>query len=620
MPRRPLRLILILCALLLAAPAAQAATIHVSTSADDGSTAIPGSFRAALANAAHNDIIYFDALSSSITARGTFSVTRRVFIQGNGNTLGGYSGILLNLAASAAGSTITGLAIVSGTQGIIVGGDGCIIQNCRIGTDWRDSTGRGNMYGVSLYSSRNLIGGPSAGNVISGNSQAGIVVSGDNNSICGNVIGLNAAGTQALPNLTGISVSGNATLIGGATASYRNTIAGNVSGIGVSNSARKTVIVGNYIGLSKDGLTAITHAQYAISGGSDMRIGGLTADERNVCAGSGFRFDDSVGNTIVGNWIGVLANGSVAPSDPRSGIAMFNGCTHNWIGLENPALGNLITGGGIFLTGATTPSYSNAFFSNTICALGIGYEAITLNTANQNKAAPVITSALYSVASGTTSGAGDRIQVFRSDRPAGEAGGSLQLVGTTTAIGTSWTCALTGGLFTGPICAIATDGNNNSSEFSVNVMHSNPTHTPTITRTATITPTATVTPTATRTPTVTRTPTITLTATISPTSTISPTCTVTPTVTPTMDYHFGADPVRVFPNPAHTRMRFAFLPDPAAARKVAIYNLSGECVAVLDGQDQVPDWDCAAVASGIYLARLSSNGQIVKTVKIAIVH
>src|SRR4029077_5722926 len=94
-----------------------------------------------------------------------------------------------------------------------------------IGTDVTGNVALSNpLAGISISGSSNLIGGlaPGAQNVISGN-QTGIEIGGSifpgptNNTIQGNLIGLNALGTAALPNsLGGIRVSNSSNnIIGG---------------------------------------------------------------------------------------------------------------------------------------------------------------------------------------------------------------------------------------------------------------------------------------------------------------------------------------------------------------------------------------------------------------------
>ena len=133
-------------------------------------------------------------------------------------------------------------------------------------------------YGVLVYgSSANTIGeraegspGTGLGNVISGNSQAGIQIFNPgktgaiNNIVLGNLVGTNAAGTAGLGNGSdGIEIenaSGN--LIGGVSTADRNVISGN-AGNGVlivqfpNLSASNNHILGNVIGTNAAGTAAL---------------------------------------------------------------------------------------------------------------------------------------------------------------------------------------------------------------------------------------------------------------------------------------------------------------------------------------------------------------------------
>ncbi len=131
-----------------------------------------------------------------------------------------------------------------------------------------------------------------------------------------------------------------------------------------------------------------------------------------------------------------------------------------------------------------------------------------------------------------------------------------------------------------------------------------PTVTPSITRTCTVTPTNTNTPpdTPTSTPTYTITPTRTVTPTISPTST------VTPTLTP---YAPGKDEVITYPSPARGQdLWFYYYAEGPSKVRIEIYNVLGEKCKVLEDQATGAEycrthWDIRAVASGVYLYRLS---------------
>ncbi len=108
-------------------------------------------------------------------------------------------------------------------------------------------------YGSSTFYG-NFIGGtlPGEGNLISGNESSGIQLQKANETtVQGNIIGLNANQTAAIPNLKGITfASGQVNLIGGTSSGAGNVIAGNTNtGIALSHTITSlNTIQGNRIG------------------------------------------------------------------------------------------------------------------------------------------------------------------------------------------------------------------------------------------------------------------------------------------------------------------------------------------------------------------------------------
>src|SRR5262249_47374916 len=82
-----------------------------------------------------------------------------------------------------------------------------------LGSDGNTKVGNGGV-GVKLASNGNTIG---AGNVISGNSSSGVLITGSNNQITGSFIGTNHDGNAAVPNALGVEIKGS-----------NNTLTGNV--------------------------------------------------------------------------------------------------------------------------------------------------------------------------------------------------------------------------------------------------------------------------------------------------------------------------------------------------------------------------------------------------------
>ncbi len=128
-------------------------------------------------------------------------------IEINGSGAGFFA---MGLLVTAGGSTIRGLAVnrfvgANGFGIFLDGGVGNVIQGNYIGTDVTGTVDLGNSYdGVAMVnSSGNLIGGPlpSQRNVISGNNRYGVSIGNTGgNTVQGDFIGTNAAGTGALGN------------------------------------------------------------------------------------------------------------------------------------------------------------------------------------------------------------------------------------------------------------------------------------------------------------------------------------------------------------------------------------------------------------------------------------
>src|SRR5207237_8567167 len=129
------------------------------------------------------------------------------------------------------------------------------------GTEPAGSAAVANTWGVIVFGGAhdNTIGGSAAGarNVISGNTNDGLHLSDPattSNTVAGNYIGTNAAGTAALGNNVGVYLSNSThhNTIGGTAAGAGNVISGNrIDGIqlldpGTSNNT----VAGNFIGLN----------------------------------------------------------------------------------------------------------------------------------------------------------------------------------------------------------------------------------------------------------------------------------------------------------------------------------------------------------------------------------
>ena len=220
--------------------------------------------------------------------------------------------------------------------------------------------------GVEIGGTPSVAGAP-PGNVISGNLGSGIVVRGSSDPssvIQGNLIGTNAAGTDAVGNgEDGISLRHGArdVLVGNPTG---NVISGNVmAGVYIAD-AEGNQLRANHIGVNRSGTIAIpngTGVELA-SGARDTRIG-LETRLGNVISGNR---DEGVlihgagttANSLNGNLIGLRADGTAAVPNGK-GVVISGGAFENWIGDQftlDPAA-NTISGNrtdGVLITGAET--------------------------------------------------------------------------------------------------------------------------------------------------------------------------------------------------------------------------------------------------------------------------
>jgi hypothetical protein len=239
-----------------------------------------------------------------------------------------------------------------------------------IGTDASGSSAVANaLGGIGLFynSAGQVIGGTNtaARNVISGNGSAGIWLSGpgvSNNLVQGNFIGINAAGTAAIPNtFVGIYV------INGASSNVilDNVISGNYSeGLRLADAGTTAnLIQGNYIGTDVTGVNPLPNNFAGLtifSGAASNTIGGTFPAARNIISGNYYGFvagnSGTSGNVMQGNYIGLGPDGFTAVPN-FYGVLFSDGATNNFLGGTTAAARNVISGNngsGVFLTDAGT--------------------------------------------------------------------------------------------------------------------------------------------------------------------------------------------------------------------------------------------------------------------------
>ncbi len=322
-------------------------------------------------------------------ASGTAALPNRlngIYIRNMNNVIGGTA----NTTPSGPCTGVCNLISGNGQDGILI-----FDQIANAGVEADNNTIQGNFIGTNVNGTAaipngqsgihlqidtkfNLIGGASANarNLISGNGQQGIEINGDvetrTNTVQGNYIGTNAAGTAAIPNgQHGIYLSADTTAntIGGLNAGAGNLISGNtLTGITL-NDTRTNTIQGNFIGTNAAGTAALGNLSHGISltsGANANSIGGLSGSLFDPCAGcnvisgnggSGVAIDGSSSddNVVAGNLIGTNAAANSAVPNVSHGIRITNGADRTLIGQVNAGF-NIIagnTGSGIYLDNMT---------------------------------------------------------------------------------------------------------------------------------------------------------------------------------------------------------------------------------------------------------------------------
>jgi len=246
--------------------------------------------------------------------------------------------------------------------------------------------------GIALNNAdSNTIGGTggAAGNVIAGNNtEEGIILyQSDGNTIVGNKIGTNAAGTAELGFDYGIQLNNSQdNVIGGTSSGARNLISGNdLNGVYLNDSVHAAPysddnqILGNYIGTDVSGNVGLGNevgiyledATGTIIGGAETGAGNLISGNNQV----GIELYGNVEDTqILGNRIGVAANGQPL-SNGKFGIWFYDDTViNNQVGATAGGSGNVIAyngkatyAAGIFVQDG---SYNNSIRGNRIFGNG----------------------------------------------------------------------------------------------------------------------------------------------------------------------------------------------------------------------------------------------------------
>ena len=353
--------------------------------ADGGGAQIGGTTAAERNLISGNDYgVYFYKPAATTRLTGNYIGTDGTGSASLGNSVSGVyldttAGITVGGTASGEGNVISGNGngITFFNDGTGATANNAVLGNL-IGTNAAGTVALGNVgNGIVINDgSGNVIGdGTVAGrNVISGNTERGVLIFGSGNTVQGNFIGTDASGMAAVPNrFDGLTVAapGSNNLIGGATIGARNVISGNeVSGISIESInpadgfATDNRVQGNFIGVAADGTTPLGNKAGGQAGwgvvilrqATGNLIGGTAAGEGNVIAandgpGIAIVFGAS-GNRVEGNLVGTNSTGAAELGNGGAGIVVDN-APLNRIGAAS--VPNVIVnngGHGIVLTGA----------------------------------------------------------------------------------------------------------------------------------------------------------------------------------------------------------------------------------------------------------------------------
>ncbi len=247
-------------------------------------------------------------------------------------------------------------------------------------------------------SNNNTIGGTGAGdgNVISGNNLNGISITGTSTGtvIQGNAIGTNAAGTAAVANtLNGVRIGGaSGHTIGGMVAGAGNLISGNSqAGVKLEANANNNMVQDNFIGTDINGTMALgnTLDGVLIEDSSNNTIGGTAAGAGNLISGNDrngilLAFGPNA-NIIQGNTIGTALNGTSTLGNNRGGVSLFQ-ATNTTIGGTVAGAPNIVAfsgiAAGVEVTGGTSSGNAirqNSIFNNATLGIEVGIAGVSAN-------------------------------------------------------------------------------------------------------------------------------------------------------------------------------------------------------------------------------------------------
>jgi parallel beta-helix repeat protein len=353
--------------------------------------------------------------------------------------LGNSKGIFTDGSALIGGTAAGSGNLISGNEGgVDIRAPGILVQGNFIGTDVMGTSTLGNTKGGILFQdagSNDTVGGiaPGAGNIIAG---SGIAINGTSgNMIEGNYIGTNPEGSVLVGGDIAI-LDGSNNVIGGTAPGAGNVIANCDRGIDIAQepggaTPENNSIINNNLFNNYEGIRATLAVNTTISGNTisnsqatgvhETGCSGGTISANSISltsAGQGIQLD-ATGSTATFN---VAVNKNTISSNQSNGIALVDGGNNLidsntiennhrsgvFIGWFVGSSNNVVSNNTIAFNSDRGVDVALASTGNTISTNSIfanGNSGILLEPpANDNQAAPVLTSVAGSAASPTISG------------------------------------------------------------------------------------------------------------------------------------------------------------------------------------------------------------------------
>ena len=231
-----------------------------------------------------------------------------------------------------------------------------------------------------------------------------------------NADGLTLAGGSDGSTIRGLSITG--------------FTSGGDKGEAIDIRSDNNTIVGNYLGVAPDGDTVVENrAGINLSGGASYNtIGGTTSADRNVISGNVYAGVDIYNfntdrNRVIGNYIGLNADGDTVLTSGTFGVLVWDQANNNIVGGKDPGEGNRIAGyrEGVVVdnTASNTPIIGNEIFQNREMGIDLNNDQVTYNDADDSDSGPndLLN---YPVITAVQQSGGDLDVVFSLDLPAGD--------------------------------------------------------------------------------------------------------------------------------------------------------------------------------------------------------